>query len=56
MPISIIQEKAHEIACKLNTEFSVWNGWLDRFKEKHEIIYCQISGESESMSESEFSE
>ena len=35
----IIQEKAREIAGKLNTGFSASNGWLDRFKQRHGIVY-----------------
>ena len=49
IPLSgpIIQEKAREIAGKLNTDFSASNGWLDRFKQIHGIVYRQISGESD---------
>ena len=51
VPISwtIIQEKAREIAGKLNKEFSASNGWLDRFKQGHGIVYQKINGKSESV-------
>ena len=48
----IIQEKAREIAKELGiTEFTASTGWLDRFRQRHGIIYRQISGEAESVSE-----
>ena len=51
VPLSgpIIQEKAREIVGRLNIEFSASNGWLDRFKQRHGIVYWKINGESESV-------
>ncbi|XP_043470591.1 tigger transposable element-derived protein 4-like [Leptopilina heterotoma] len=54
IPISgpILCEKAREIAAGLQiTDFTGSTGWLDRFKNRHGIVYRQINGESESVSE-----
>jgi hypothetical protein len=50
LPISsfILQEKAREIATELrgNVMFRASNGWLDKFKIRHNICYRPICGES----------
>lgn len=47
----VITEKAMEIATRLNiTKFSGSTGWLDRFRRRHGIVYRQISGKAESVS------
>ena len=43
----ILMEKAIEIAKKLeNDTFKAFNGWLTRWKERHNIKHRRISGES----------
>jgi len=52
IPISgpIIQSKARRIAEEmLNTEFKESNGWLESFKSRHNIVWHQICGESNSV-------
>lgn len=52
IPISgpILQEKALQVAALLGIpNFTASTGWLDRFKNRHSIIYRQISGESSSV-------
>lgn len=54
LPISghIICEKARKIAESLHiTDFNASNGWIDRFKNRHSIVYRQISGESETVAQ-----
>ncbi|XP_048006503.1 tigger transposable element-derived protein 4-like [Leguminivora glycinivorella] len=56
LPISgpILCEKARKIAENLQiTDFTESNGWIDRFKNRHGIVYRQISGESETVAESD---
>ncbi|XKL59812.1 hypothetical protein PGB90_000828 [Kerria lacca] len=50
----VLREKATEIARKLHVsdEFTASNGWLDRCRKRHGIVYRQISGESESADKS----
>jgi hypothetical protein len=49
----VLKEKATEIAKKLKiSDFTSSNGWLDRFRKRHGIVYRQISGESESVDKS----
>ncbi|XP_045496574.1 tigger transposable element-derived protein 4-like [Colias croceus] len=54
LPISgpIICEKARKIAeCLQIADFNASNGWIDRFKNRHGIVYRQISGESETVAQ-----
>ena len=47
----ILVEKAMEIAAKLNLgDFKASNGWLDRWKKKHNLRQMNICGESGSVS------
>ena len=47
----ILVEKAMEIAAKLNLgDFKASNGWLDRWKKKHDLRLMNICGESGSAS------
>ncbi|XP_066260445.1 tigger transposable element-derived protein 3-like [Euwallacea similis] len=49
VPISgpLIKAKPKEIACKLKYEqFSAPNGWLDKWRKRHNISFKSISGES----------
>lgn len=48
----VLTVKANEIAKKLNiTDFSGSYGWLDRFRNRHGVIYRKIHGESEAVDE-----
>ncbi|CAI6377575.1 unnamed protein product [Macrosiphum euphorbiae] len=52
IPISgpIIQTKARQIAEQMSvTEFKASNGWLESFKNQHNIVWHQICGESNSV-------
>ena len=52
VPLSggIIQEKASIYAKELNIEnFKAWDGWLRRWKERRNILFKTISGESNSV-------
>ncbi|GFT16918.1 tigger transposable element-derived protein 6 [Trichonephila clavipes] len=52
----VIMEKAKEIASHLNiTDFCGSTGWLDRFRNRHGIVYRQISGEAEAVNEDDIS-
>ena len=56
LPISgpIVCEKAQEIAGRLGVDdFKASTGWLDRFKKRHGIVYRQISGEAEAVSDTD---
>lgn len=44
---SLLQEKAKEIATELNQlEFKASNGWLEKFKSRHNLTFANICGES----------
>ncbi|CAK1601261.1 unnamed protein product [Parnassius mnemosyne] len=54
LPISgpILCEKARKIGESLQiTDFTAPNGWIDRLKNRHGIVYRQINGESEIVAE-----
>jgi hypothetical protein len=45
-----LKEKVLNIATNLRTDnFSATNGWLDRFKRRHNTAYRNLSGESKSV-------
>lgn len=52
VPVSslILKEKALEIAAEMgHTEFSASNGWMDRFKSRHNLCFKKMNGESASV-------
>ncbi|CAB3224717.1 unnamed protein product [Arctia plantaginis] len=54
LPINgrILCDKAREIADNLQiTDFNASSGWIDRFKNRHGIVYRQRSGDSETAPE-----
>ena len=56
LPLSgpLLKEKATEIAGRLGIDdFAASAGWLDRFRKRHGIVYRQISGEAEAVSNAE---
>jgi hypothetical protein len=42
----MVKEKANEIALKMEIEFQCSNGWVQRFKQRRNITWQAISGES----------
>ncbi len=48
----LIKEKALILSLELGYDnFSASNGWLDRFRQRHNIKYSVLSGESAAVSE-----
>ena len=48
----IIREKALDFAKELNiTDFKASDGWLDRWKNRHNVVFRAISGEERSCTE-----
>ena len=48
----IIREKALDFAKELNiTDFKASDGWLDRWKNRHNVVFRAISGEERSCAE-----
>ena len=48
----IIREKALDFAKELNiTDFKASDGWLDRWKNRHNVVFQAISGEERSCTE-----
>jgi hypothetical protein len=45
----MVKEKANEIAPKMGIEFQCLNGWLQRFKQRRNITWQAISGESSAV-------
>jgi len=46
----MLQEKAKDFATKLKIQsFAASNDWLEGFKQRHHILFCQISGEGEAV-------
>ena len=48
IPVSgpMIQEEALQIALKLNvTGFTASNGWLEKWKTRHNVKQCSVAGE-----------
>ncbi|XP_025197514.1 tigger transposable element-derived protein 6-like [Melanaphis sacchari] len=49
---NIIIKKAHKIAKRLNIDkFTGSNGWVDRFKKRHGIVYRQFYGVADSVND-----
>jgi hypothetical protein len=47
-----LREKANQIALRLNIDnFKASNGWLHRFKLRHDVGYIVVSGVSGSVSQ-----
>ena len=53
LPISgsLLGQKAEQLAQQLGTEFHANSGWLDRFKNRHGLVFKSICGESAAVSE-----
>ena len=52
MPVSgpLVREQALRIAARLgNTEFKASNGWLDRFRKRHNVTFGAVCGERSSV-------
>lgn len=52
LPINgtLMREKARVIASRLDIQdFTASNGWIDRFKKRHNVVYKAICGESKSV-------
>lgn len=52
LPVSgvLLQQKAKEIALELNVpEFKASNGWLEKFKTRHNLTFANICGESKDV-------
>jgi hypothetical protein len=48
---TILREKVKIIAAQLNIEyFSTSSGWLIRFKERHDLVFKKLAGESADVS------
>jgi hypothetical protein len=44
---SILLQKANDFGEKLEEDFKVTNGWLTRWKERHDIVYKKLHGEKQ---------
>lgn len=55
---TILREKALEIAERLGglKDFTASNGWIDRMKKRHDLVYRSLSGESSSVDEATIEE
>ena len=43
----IVKAKSRQLAEKMGvTTFEASDGWLDRFKQRHDLTFCVISGEA----------
>jgi hypothetical protein len=46
IPVEVVKEKANKIALKMGIKFQCSNGWLQQFKQRWNITWQDISGES----------
>jgi len=54
LPISgpILQTEAMKLAEKMNVnDFKASNGWLEKFKKRHDIVWKQVSGEANDVNQ-----
>ncbi|XP_062606705.1 tigger transposable element-derived protein 6-like [Saccostrea cucullata] len=53
VPVSgpLLIAKAQEFASQLGDEFKCTTGWLERFKERHNITFKRVCGESKAVNE-----
>ncbi|XP_037555333.1 tigger transposable element-derived protein 4 [Dermacentor silvarum] len=47
----VLKAKAEEVALRMNLKFSCSDGWLDRFRKRHGLVFRSIVGESAAVDE-----
>nr|XP_037286028.1 tigger transposable element-derived protein 4-like [Rhipicephalus microplus] len=47
----VLKAKAEEIALRMNIEFAYSDGWLDRFRKRHGLVFRAIAGEAAAVDE-----
>nr|XP_037285031.1 tigger transposable element-derived protein 4-like [Rhipicephalus microplus] len=47
----VLKAKAEEIALRMNIEFACSDGWLDRFRKRHGLVFRSIAGEAAAVDE-----
>ncbi|XP_037508922.1 tigger transposable element-derived protein 4-like [Rhipicephalus sanguineus] len=47
----VLKAKVEEIALKMDIEFACSDGWLDRFRKRHELVFRSVAGEAAAVDE-----